>query len=732
MRKGHGSTKVPNVKLRPAKKKANQTQNYDDDEPSYEPLRESLRNDASAKPFAGMSICCSGVKDKQALLAKARELGATCSNDFTDLTTHLCVSEHLLPPLRGVVICVTQLDDDNARDRLNKSSRRLGASYRSHMNKEVTHLLIGPDGSGEVDNQKIQWVKRMNTKRREEESEEPQIAVVWDVWLLRCAAAHARVPEEEFAYSETGERPEPPADIEQILRRSSSKKPKKVYVTASNVGATTTTNNTTKEVLEKARVRKVAPKDAVWGSILSSRNQAEETSAPEVTFSSPKPQLLDDDSATEDEEENAKGNHVPSRPVEQPRNPSNRGGQSRVGGSMVSRLNSLRGSAFQLGAGISDHPVPASGRSTSVSNLAQKLGGARAEELPPPPSSTAKVFSGKRIAPIGEACGPMLYDALRAHGASVIEASDPKGKQKAGDSETTLPPEADFYIVRLASESAKQASKLDSYHKFHLANAREKMEQAESRTDGTTTDGPTRLGVTDPPALGNNTSLFGRSNGLLPTQRKPPPLRSSGSGSTEIEGANSLLGYKQQDSAISNSEVRPEQSGKAAQNSQIDRERKREAQRNQLANSLDALLKKHQRDESTHIDQPRKRIRPTMRHKPTDGTPGTGTARAHSLTEQVSSMSLSTHDPDYVSPLDAMQPANEETLQVHYQDPNQLAAKENLRRLLDGSSQVDGDIINVDTQTDPEESQERVLAPVEPRRKRGGAGGQRRRSQRKL
>ncbi|KAH7341527.1 hypothetical protein B0J17DRAFT_714695 [Rhizoctonia solani] len=893
MRKGHGSTKVPNVKLRPAKKKANQTQDYDDDEPSYEPVRESLRNDASAKPFAGMNICCSGVKDKQALLAKARELGATCSSDFTDLTTHLVadapgsakykcaleleipvctsdwiiethkrwlagddidpeesVSGHLLPPLKGVVVCITQLEDDDARERLNKSSRRLGAVYRSHMNKEVTHLLIGPDNADAASNQKIDWVKRTNIKRRAEQSEEPQIALVWDVWLLMCAASHARVPEEEFAYAETGERPDPPADIEQILRRSSSKKPKKVYVTASNVGAAAT-KNTAKEVLEKARVRKVAPKDTVWGSILSSRNQAEEISAPTAEFSSPKPQLLGDDSATEDEEESVKASPMPPKPSEKPRNPLDRVGQLGAGNSsMVSRLNSLRGSAFQLGAGISDHPGPASGRTTSISNLGQKLGGARAEGVPPSPSSTAKVFSGKRIAPIGEACGPMLYDALRAHGASVIETTDPKGKRKAGDSEPDLPPEVDFYIVRLASESAKQASKLDSYHKFRtdcwvehcifedrlclpeenvtfaplkiefpvpgaeliklhwtgmdneqetavkrlikalgisstetfakrvnthllcptrsglkydkalqwkvtvvdmdwiyniakegwipeadLAEARQKSEQAGSKTEGTTMDGPSRVGVTDLPALGNNASLFGRSNGLLPTQRKPteprllPALRSFGSGLTEIEGANGLLGHGRESPTISISEVHPEQTGDAAQNSQIDRERKREAQRNQLANSLDALLKKHQRDESTHSEQPRKRIRPTMRNKPVNGTPATGTARTHSLTAQVSSMSLSTHDPDYVSPLEAMQSVNEETLQVHYQDPNQLAAKENLRRLLDGSSQVDADILNVETQTDPEETQEH--APVESKRKRGGAGGATRRSQRK-
>ena len=115
--------------------------------------------------------------------------------------------------------------------------------------------------------------------------------------------------------------------------------------------------------------------------------------------------------------------------------------------------------------------------------------------------------------------------------------------------------------------------------------------------------------------------------------------------------------------------------------------------------------------------------------QPTDGTLGNGTGRTHSLTEQVSSLSLSTHDPDYVSPLEAIQPVNEETLQVHYQDPNQLAAKENLRRLLDGSSQIDADVINLDTQTEAEESQAHI--PTEPKRKRGGAGGATRRSQRK-
>ncbi|KAG8756888.1 hypothetical protein FRC12_010437 [Ceratobasidium sp. 428] len=91
MRRGHGSTKVPNVKLKPVPKATNYPKDTRND--TYDvnatngTARDALKNDL--RPFSGMQICCSGVKDKPALFAKARELGANCSNDFTDLTTHL-------------------------------------------------------------------------------------------------------------------------------------------------------------------------------------------------------------------------------------------------------------------------------------------------------------------------------------------------------------------------------------------------------------------------------------------------------------------------------------------------------------------------------------------------------------------------------------------------------------------------------------------------------------------
>ncbi|KAG8693261.1 hypothetical protein FRC08_009230, partial [Ceratobasidium sp. 394] len=564
MRRGHGSTKVPNVKLKPVPKAGNYLKDtgivtYDANATS-ETARDALRNDT--RPFSGMQICCTGAKDKVALFAKARELGATCSNDFTDLTTHLvadapgsakyecavklgipvltsdwildthtqwlagvdidpeeCVGEHLLPPLKGVVLCATRLSNNEDRQRITKSAVRLGAIYQAHMDKAATHLLIGPDDAENVDSQKLQWVMRLNDKRRKEQSEEPPIHVVWDTWLLHCAVSGSRVPEDEFAYSDNNTRPDPPKDIERALRRSSNKKPAKVYVTASSIGASAGG----KEVLEKAKIRKVAPAESVWNTILSASQGAREpesfvpptqmqrpppstpprSTSPLPISSAPPPVIDLEDSATEDEDEDVqeKAKAAPSSRVEpkstvsaapDPPTPVVPAAthQSTVqptiakATSMVSRLNSLRDSAFQLGAGgTPDQNAPPSARALArVSSVASPGEGPanpvaapnNSDTAPvPPATATPKVFAGKRIAPVGEArVGSMLYAALRAHGAIVVgesEAPDPKGKGKAKDDGSciVLPQEeADYYIVRLYSESAKSARKLDCYDKF--------------------------------------------------------------------------------------------------------------------------------------------------------------------------------------------------------------------------------------------------------------------------
>ncbi|QRV75358.1 PTCB-BRCT domain protein [Ceratobasidium sp. AG-Ba] len=561
-RRGHGSTKVPNVKIKPIRKGGKNP--IDDGVGMYDAhatngtARDALKDDK--RPFLGLQICCTGVKDKPSLFSKARELGAICSNDFTDLTTHLvadapgsakyecavklgvpvltsdwildahtkwlagmdidleeCIGEHLLPPLKGIVICTTRLTNDDDRQRITKSAVRLGAAYQAHLNKSVTHLLIGPDDGSNVDSQKLQWVKRMNEKRRLEPSEGPIIYVVWDSWLLHCAVAGSRVSEDEFCFTEDGERPDPPEDIERWLKKSSSRKPAKVYVTASSIGAGGSgvpVGSGGKEMLEKARVRKIGQAGAVWNSILSaSQNprdpdsfvpptqmqQAQppstpprDTSPPLPVSSAPPPALNLDDSATEDEEESVPNKASSSRaagakssvmaapdpptPVIQatvPRNVAQLGTGKTT--SMVSRLNSLRGSAFQFGP--TEQSAPASGSRTlaRMASARQEESTTDAEMAPPPLPATAspKVFAGKRIAPVGEARkAVMLYAALRTHGAIIVgepDDSDPKGKGKAKEevSNMDLPEgEVDYYIVRLSGEAARRARELDFYEKF--------------------------------------------------------------------------------------------------------------------------------------------------------------------------------------------------------------------------------------------------------------------------
>ncbi|KAG9117283.1 hypothetical protein FRC07_007382 [Ceratobasidium sp. 392] len=527
MRRGHGSTKVPNVKLKPVPKAGNHSKDTEtvayDANATSGTAQDALRNDM--RPFSGMQICCTGVKDKAALLAKARELGATCSNDFTDLTTHLvadapgsakydCAVKLGIPVLTSDWILDTHTQwlagvDIDPEERITKSAVRLGAAYQAHMDKAATHLLIGPDDAENVDSQKLQWVRRLNEKRRKEQSEEPPIHVVWDSWLLHCAVTGSRVPEAEFAYSDDSARPDPPEDIERVLRRTSNKKPAKVYVTASSVAAGTRAGG--KEILEKARVKKVVPAESVWNNILSSQSAREPDSlvlptqmqrpppstpprsTPPLPISSAPPPVIDvDDSATEDEDESTQEKARMAIPRAEPKStlPSapdpptpivQSTAQAGKATSMVSRLNNLRGSAFQLGAGgTSDqNALPSTSRNlarvVSTANPNQgPTGPAAKTDEPAAPQATEppKVFAGKRIAPVGDARGLMLYSALRTHGAIVVgEPENPdhtgKGKAKDDSSTTVLPPgEVDYYIVRLSSESAKNARMLDCYDKF--------------------------------------------------------------------------------------------------------------------------------------------------------------------------------------------------------------------------------------------------------------------------
>lgn len=123
MRKGHGSSKVPNVKLRPVPAGASTSRSkpavyVDPEEDAVAPeVQTHLRE--LRRPLEGVVICCTGISEKVSLLTrdmpqleksksltrpstrsfrqptllkKAAELGAIHSSDYTDRITHLVAS----------------------------------------------------------------------------------------------------------------------------------------------------------------------------------------------------------------------------------------------------------------------------------------------------------------------------------------------------------------------------------------------------------------------------------------------------------------------------------------------------------------------------------------------------------------------------------------------------------------------------------------------------------------
>lgn len=107
-RRGNKSTKVPNVKLRPAQPGASTSKKY------LEPHRDSGLDleegdivhvvdsqvdssryyDPTPRPFTAVVLCATGIGDKPGIFKQAVELGATTTSDFTDRVTHLIAAGH--------------------------------------------------------------------------------------------------------------------------------------------------------------------------------------------------------------------------------------------------------------------------------------------------------------------------------------------------------------------------------------------------------------------------------------------------------------------------------------------------------------------------------------------------------------------------------------------------------------------------------------------------------------
>ncbi|KAF8963181.1 hypothetical protein BDZ97DRAFT_1822178, partial [Flammula alnicola] len=219
-RRGNKSSKVPNVKLRPADKGAysrpieescwaQETQPGSDDTTVY---------DLCPRPMKGVVICATGVADKPTLFKQAVELGATCTPAFTDRVTYLVatdhggakymcalerkipilkpswitenyqiwlkgddvdvtksVDQHRLPIFSGVVVCPSGITDITRRTQISKLVTTHDGAYLKNLERpvRVTHLLC----SGDEATDKMRYAEKFNSRK------EAKIHLVWEEWF---------------------------------------------------------------------------------------------------------------------------------------------------------------------------------------------------------------------------------------------------------------------------------------------------------------------------------------------------------------------------------------------------------------------------------------------------------------------------------------------------------------------------------------------------------------------
>ncbi|KAH7108395.1 hypothetical protein BKA62DRAFT_824589 [Auriculariales sp. MPI-PUGE-AT-0066] len=205
-RRGHGSVKVPGVKLRPAPAKIKQDADDADDTAPDAPDAPPADNKLLRAPFSDVYLSATGIGNKRELFKLASDLGATCISAFTNHTTHLIAEEpgsakyicalergipivtsewvnqahsqwliggdvnvneldatHRLPTFcNRVKICLTEFEDIDMRVRIHKLVEKHGGRYSKGFDATVTHLICGQSNVSS------------------------KVRIVWDEWLWDC------------------------------------------------------------------------------------------------------------------------------------------------------------------------------------------------------------------------------------------------------------------------------------------------------------------------------------------------------------------------------------------------------------------------------------------------------------------------------------------------------------------------------------------------------------------
>ena len=103
------------------------------------------------------------------------------------------VKTHRLPPFTGVVLCVSGIEDEAQRVKINKLVTSGGGTYVKDITRpvKVTHLLCS---SGiENGSEKVKYAQRFNEKG------EASIRIVWEEWFWDSIEAHGCCDEERYS-----------------------------------------------------------------------------------------------------------------------------------------------------------------------------------------------------------------------------------------------------------------------------------------------------------------------------------------------------------------------------------------------------------------------------------------------------------------------------------------------------------------------------------------------------
>ncbi|KJA25092.1 hypothetical protein HYPSUDRAFT_214141 [Hypholoma sublateritium FD-334 SS-4] len=496
-RRGNKSSKVPNVKLRPADKGAyarpivescwaQDTQVDSDDTAAF---------DLCPRPMKGMSICATGVTDKPTLFKQAVELGATCTPAFTDRVTHLvavdhggakymCALErkipivkpswimenyqiwlkgddvdmaqsaerHRLPIFSGVVVCPSGITDITRRTQISKILRKHDGIYLKDLERpvRVTHLLC----SGDEETEKMRYAEKFNAKG------EAKIHLIWEEWFWDSLDFGGRF--DEAKYQVRRPRPERKTLVE---ARNTSLPPSSTVPSQHDEAPSPSlpnnnnnNNNNADDQEDEPAFVNVLPDVTLqlWGGLLERRGY--QITDGEVILSpskiggpnSPKKTILPDPASPVRQQfgtarsilSNCRraNSFAPAAPLMDP-------GSSRQ---LPFRRTSTAAAVF---SGRAQPGAPSAGGDPAMAGQSSKHGeafsagvanasGSGSASLPP------QIFAGKRVRALGEAKGAVVRNAVEQLGGYISTVEDE---------------EVDFIIVRLVSGSKIYRMEEDEY-----------------------------------------------------------------------------------------------------------------------------------------------------------------------------------------------------------------------------------------------------------------------------